>query len=285
MNQNLIEKPSIYHFTSLELFLTSYFNYKKIRNPHFSYQLWANRLEIQTPSLICMILKGTRIPSPRLATKLKIEIGLNEKESHYFDLLSSVKKNGHDVVKSVHLMGELEKSHPQKGFKLIEQDQFKTISNWYYYAILEAVECSSFVEDPTLLSRQFDFSISKEDLIDAMTTLLRLNLLKRNKKGKLQRAIGSLTTQSDRNDEGLKIFHEQSLKNALESIRTQQSHEREILGLSLCIEKAKLPKAKKKIRAFIEEFCQEFDGGSKADQIYQLECCFFRTINLTNDKA
>lgn len=281
----MFHPPSIFEFTSLESFLTKHFYFRKTKNPHFSYQVWAHRMKINAPSLLCMVIKGTRTPSPQLSKKIKSELGLNQSESKYFDLLVDVKKNGHDLIRSIELMRELETAHPQKGFRLIEQDQFRAISNWYHYAILELVEMKMFYEDLPWLVRCFDFSISEHEIKDAIETLLRLGLLERTKKGELKRVPGPVTTPSDQADEGLKIYHEQSLKNAAIAIRTQNSSEREFVGLTLCIRSAKLPVAKKKLRTFIEDFCREFDGGPSSDQVYQLETCLFRLLDLQSGSS
>lgn len=272
--------PSIFEYTSLESFLTRHFYFRKQRNPQFSYQVWAKRLQVKAPSILCMVVKGSRVPSLTLAEKIKKEMGLNEKESRYFDLLAEVKRNGQNVVRSLELMKELEQTHPQKGFRLIEQDQFRAISNWYHYAILEMVELKLFSEDYNLMSQLFEFSVTEYELREAVQTLLRLGLLQRNKYGKLIRVPGPITTGSDQADEGLKIYHEQTLKNAADSLRTQISVEREVVGLTLCIKSSRLPEAKKRLRGFVEDFCREFDGGSASDQVYQLESCFFRLIDL-----
>lgn len=280
---NKITQPSIFEFTSLDSFLTRYFYFRKQRNPQFSYQVWAKRLQINAPSILCMVVKGNRVPSLLLAEKIKNEMGLNEREFRYFNLLIDIKKNGHDVIRSLELMKELENAHPNKGFRLIEQDQFRAISNWYHYAILEMVESKLFTENYNQLSQLFEFSVAETELREAVQTLLRLGLLQRNKRGQLLRVPGPITTKSDQQDEGLKIYHEQILKNASSSIRTQKSAEREILGLTLCIKSTRLPEAKKRLRTFVEDFCREFDGGLNSDQVYQLESCFFRLIDLKKE--
>jgi uncharacterized protein (TIGR02147 family) len=273
-------KPSVFEFVSLESYLTRHFQYRKLNNPQFSYQVWAKRLSIRASSILCMVVKGNRPPSLELRDKLKTEMGLDHREARYFDLLVEVKKNGGDVTRTLQLMKELEETHPQKGFRLIEQDQFRAISNWYHYALLELIECRHFIEDPALLSQSFEFQVSELELKEAIATLLRLGLLARNKKGKLFRVPGPLITHSDQSDEGLRIYHEQTLQNARQAIRSQNSSEREINGLTLCLKAAKIPEAKKKLRSFLEDFCREFDGGESSDQVYQLESCFFRLARL-----
>jgi uncharacterized protein (TIGR02147 family) len=279
-----METPGIFHYTSLEAYLGRYVQYRKALNPSFSYASWARKLKVKSPATLHMVTKGQRSPGKELVRKIQMDLALNNDESRYFEILVGLKKHKHHLASSLELMKELEARHPEKGFKLVDHDQFRLISNWYCWALLEMVTLKGFKEDPEWITETFEFAVSSDDIKEALVTMERMQLLGRDRNGKLVRTSRPLKTTSDRANENIKKFHAQTLKNAAESLYKHTSEERNFESLTLCMSQSKMPEAKKMIREFIDEFCRKFDDPT-ANKVYQMELATFPlTRNLRENK-
>lgn len=269
-----MDQPSIFQFTALESFLGSAFQHRKALNPSYSYALWARRLGVRSAATLCMITHGQRSPGKSLAEKLKRELALGRDESRYFDILVGLKRSRNQVVPSLRLMQELEKRHPTKGFRLIDHDQFKTMANWYYWCLLEWMNLKSFKEDPEWLASHMEFPVSPAQIREALIVLERLNLVGRNRQGKLVRSSKILTTPTDVANEAIQGFHEESLVNAARSIRKHSVQERDMQCLTLALRPQQLAQAKKVLGAFLDDFCRTFDH-PQGKRVYQLQTALF----------
>ena len=269
-----MDQPGIFHFTSLEAYLSRYCQYRKAMNPSFSYAVWAKRIGVKSPATLHMVTNGKRSPGKHLVLKLTREMALNPDESRYFEILVGLKKHKNHLAPSLELMKELEEQHPDKGFKLVEHEEFKMFSNWYCWAILEMVSLKGFKEDPQWIALKLEFAVSAEDIREAMATMERLKLLGRDRNGKLVRTTRPLKTSSDKANEAIKKFHSQVLKNATDSIYKHGVDERNFEALTVCMSSANMPEAKKVIRQFIDDFCRKFDDPN-ANKVHQMELAFF----------
>ena len=236
--------------------------------------MWAKQLGLRSSSTLIMILNGQRNPGPQLTEKLCRYFRLNQQAAAYFHDLIRLAKVRTDVQLGLGVLKQLEQRHPGRGFRLLDQDTFHAISNWYCYAIRELVNVKDFREDPEWISRQLQFPVSCEKVEEALNTMLRLGLLERNARGRLVTSAQHLDTKSDAGDEGLKRYHEQLLGNAAESLRTVPSLEREVSGGCFAIREKDVKRAKELIRSFQIELCNEIEQ-KNSDRVYQIEVAFF----------
>jgi uncharacterized protein (TIGR02147 family) len=261
-------------YTDYRAFLAEYVRERKAANATWSYGVWARQLGLRSPSTLIMILNGQRHPGPRLVENLCRHFKLGKEDAAYFRDLVRLAKARSDVQLSLGLLKQLEQRHPGRGFRLLDQDSFLAISNWYCYAIRELVGLKGFREDAAWISRQLQFPVSAERVEDAIATLLRLGLLARNSRGRLIATSQHLDTKSDQGDAGLRRYHEQILAQAAQSLSTLPSREREVSGGCFAIRERDLPRAKELIRSFQIELCNELESRD-GDRVYQIEVAFY----------
>lgn len=279
-----MQSPDIFHYTTLESYLGRYFQYRKALNPSFSYALWARKLGVKSPATLHMITKGQRTPGKNLILKLKKDLALNSDEGRFFEILVDLKKHKSHLTASLELMKELESRHPDKGFKLIDHDEFKMISNWYCWALLEMMNLKGFQENPQWIVEKMEYAVSESEIREALATMERMQLLGRDRNGKLIRTSKPLKTRSDRAFEGIRNFHAQVLKNATESLHKHSVEERNFECLTLSMSSSKISDAKKMIRDFVDEFCRKFDDPN-ANRVHQMQVSLIpATLNLRESK-
>jgi uncharacterized protein (TIGR02147 family) len=154
----------------------------------------------------------------------------------------------------------------------LEEEQFKLISDWYHFAILEISELKTFKSDPIWIARSLGISVST--CREAVTRLKRLGLLVETngvlRKTKNNYAIANVASQAIRN------FHRQNLDRAKAAIESQPLSEREFRGATMAIDPKNIPLAKKKIAQFTSELMALLEEGEKK-VVYHFSSQLFRT--------
>ena len=100
----------------------------KIKNPSFSLRAFAKKLKIN-PSALSEILNGKRVISESLARRLVDNLALDPKEKQSVLSLFDQTANSGETIDDNYLE--------------LSVDHFKTISEWYHFAILSLMERSA----------------------------------------------------------------------------------------------------------------------------------------------
>lgn len=269
---------SIFRYGDYRTFLRDYHELKK-RKRGWSYSVWASQLKLRSRSTLTMILQGQRRPGPQLVAALADYFGFDEKEREHFRNLVLLSRHESDSQLSALLVGELAKNCARGGFLRLTHDKFSAISEWYYYALREMVGLEGFRENATWLAQRFRFPVSSGQIKEAIATLLRLGLLRRDRRGRLETVTAHVDTSSDFADEGLKRFHEQALENARLAVREVPPEARELQGTTFVLSAASLPRAKELLRKLRDEFCDAMEN-REGNAIYHLEIALYPVAEL-----
>lgn len=261
-------------FTDYRTFLIAHIQEMKKANPRWTYGMWARRLGLKTTSSITKIIKGEREPGEAVSQKLISYFKFRNKESQYFQDLVRLQKIKKDPRLSILLMEKMAKEHPNCAMRLLDDKTFSIISCWHYLAIREMTRMNHFQEDPDWIARQFQFKVIPREIKNAIQTLLKVGLLKRDKQGLLQIEEGRIKTSDDIASEAIKRYHEQMLENAKISLRITDVDEREFTSAMLVVNRANLPKVKAFVRQFKNQFSKTFEE-EKGDGLYQIQIQFF----------
>lgn len=265
---------NVCQFIDYRTYLAAYSQEMKQRKPHWSYGAWARSLGLKSTSSITKIIQGKREPGPRITDRLVDYFAFNDKQARYFRNLVQLRKVHQDPRVSAMLIERMEKEHPDPSLRILDNQQFLAISNWYYLAVRELCRSRFFQNDPDWISKQFLFKTASRDVKRALQVLQQLGLLKKDKANRLCLAEGRVDTANDVASEGIKQYHEQVLEHAKTAVRTVPVDEREITSTTLMMSSENLTMAKELIREFKEKFerlLEEDDG----DRLYQLQIQLF----------
>jgi uncharacterized protein (TIGR02147 family) len=268
------QRLNVHQFTDYRTFLTAYVQGNKQAKPQWSYGAWAQNLGLKTTSSITKIIQGQREPGPAITEKLIKYFGFNQKQAQYFRDLVRLEKIKNDPRLSVLLMQKMGKDHPDASLRIMDDKVFLTISNWYILALRELCRAGHFKEDPEWIAQQFHFKVTSREIRQAIEALIELQLLQRDRQGRLKIIDGRIDTTTDVASEAIKLYHEQMLTHAKEAIRKFGVKEREFTATSLLMSSKNIEKAKTLIRDFRHNFekLMEEDSG---DQIYQIQIQLF----------
>ena len=174
--------------------------------------------------------------------------------------------------KKLLLKKEIQKSQtPEDVHRLLLDDQFKLISDWYYLAILNLAKLRSNKASVKWITKRLH--IEPYQCIEALERLQRLNLLK-IEKNRLVRTSQSLTTSSELPSTAIRKHHAQNLVLAEKSLHRDPVHLREFASVTMPVNLKNLPKLKalllktrKKAADLVED--------ANATEVYTLSFQFF----------
>ena len=265
---------SVFEYVEPREYLSQVLVTKQKTNPRFSLRAWSKQIGFSSPSLLSMVLKGQRRLKPAQAVKVRKVLELKDQEARYFDFLV-LYSNASSLEEKEFYTQVLKTLKPDSNFSTLELDKFRLISDWYHMVILEMVKLKDFKDDPLWISKKLEGHITSSQIKDAIERLIRLNLLTKNKKGRLERVHKRLSTPTDFPHEGIKKFHHQMIQKALTALEDQDIHERDITANSMTTSLEKIPEAKKRIRDFRQNLAKFLDTPN-GDCTYQLNAQLFR---------
>jgi uncharacterized protein (TIGR02147 family) len=242
----------------------------KVKNPNISLRAFANRLSI-SPSSISEILNGKRRVSKKLAEKIVTKLQLDPSEQ------SSILKH-FDLKKEGQLTGSTKNITKQT--TQLDSDSFKSISEWYHFAILSLAETRDFKPESEWIANRLNIKVSKANA--AIERLLRLGMFKEANNGKLVLAKAQYRTSDEIASLALKKAHATNLELAKESLINDPIDKRDFNAMTMAIDVNKLPEAKELIREFKEKMCDILESGHKSE-VYKVCIQLFPLSNVKEE--
>ncbi len=244
------------------------------RNPRYSLRAFAASLEVDS-SVCSQILSGKRVPAAILAKRLMEKLGLDIREQDAF--LKSIGKTKlrqglkrvSPKLRSLAAAPETATLYTRRDLSL---DAFRAVGNWYYYAILELTKLADFDESPKWIARSL--GISETEAAIAIDRLLELEMLERVD-GNLRKTSGSfytadphLTTAAHRQRQ------KEILQKSITALETVPITARNHSAMTVAIDPALIPEAKKRISAFLQDLSQ-FLESTGAKEVYEIHLGLF----------
>jgi len=230
------------------------------------------------PSTMTEILNGKRNLSAEKAFQVAQNLRLQNEETEYFCLLVQLNGTKKDELKStlqsrLHVLQPTEKTHD------LSVDQFRLISEWYHYAILEILQLKAFDQSPKNIGRRL--GISSIEVEAALERLTRLKLIKADNNGRFSKSKNRVAANGANPNTALRKFNKQMLEKAIESIETQTLKEKFIGSETIPFDPSQLDEAKELAEEFFNKLIKLSARGKNRTEVYNFGVQFF---NLTKAK-
>lgn len=238
----------------------------RLRNPSYSLRAFSRRLKI-SPAALSEILNGKRDISLKLATKIMKNLGAEPQINH--DVLASFqeKKGSRSQGKSAGKTKDLKESIQAANFKILPTDQFRTIADWYHFAILSLFETTSAPHDPQGIANRL--GVRSSEIAVALERLERLGMILRAADGRYSLTGEQFHTSDGILSTAIKASHAQSFQLAQKSLEEDPIPLCDFTSLTMAINLEKLAKAKKMIREFRMNLARELEVDER-DEVYML---------------
>jgi uncharacterized protein (TIGR02147 family) len=204
------------------------------------------------PSTVSQILSGKRKCSQKIVAKVFERLSISP------GLRNSILL-GEEAISDIH--GGL------PSYQQLTADAFAVIADWYHYALLELTFVKSFQSSPRWIAKTLGISPAEASM--AIERMVRLGLLEK-RHGKLCKTAAFLSNGPDGfTAPALRELQRQLLQKALHAIDHVPIEEKDITSMTMAIDPAKLPEARKRIRNFRRELCAFLEQGPRL-RVYNL---------------
>jgi len=141
-------------YTDFREYLKDYYEKKKRVNPHFSYQLLAQKAGFKNREFFFAIMKGKKRLSTLRCLKLSEALGHTGKEKDYFVNLVGATQAEDVDEREYFLMQMLKiKGETLTATQQIKINQYEFFSTWYHEAIRSVIGMYRFTDDYEWLGR------------------------------------------------------------------------------------------------------------------------------------
>ncbi len=226
----------------------------RIKNPSYSLRAFARKLRLPA-SALSEVMSGKRRVSRKAAEKIADRLLLDPEKKN--ELLNSI-----PTARKRRASGVLTQPADLKSVQ-ITMDHFRSISEWYHFGILSLAETRGFKSDTQWIAARL--GLNKTTAQQAIERLVRLNMLTRCNDGELKVSGESYTTPDETADISLRKSHAATLELARQSLENDPVDARDFTAITMAIDPAKLPEAKKMIRIFRDQLCAHLNSGETTE--------------------
>ncbi len=217
------------------------------KNPYYSLRAFAHFLEIDHSTLSQMI-RGKRKITPAMQLRLGSKLGLGPNELKRFD--------------------------PTLNYSEVTLDLFEITSEWYYFAIMELMFVKGFKPEAKWISERL--GVNLEETKAAILRLVKAGFISIDDDGRwIDTSAKNVTTlDHDLTSPAHIKMQTQLLEKAVDAMGKYSLEKRSQTGMTMAIDKKKLPKAKEMIIKFQRELCAFLEDGQQ-DDVYHLGISLF----------
>lgn len=229
----------------------------RARNSAYSLRAMSRRLKI-SPAALSEILNGKRDISAKLADKILKNLSIDPHKRA--ETLAA-------FAKGAELQLRDSENTKTRDVAVLSADQFKTVAEWYHFAILCLFETSSAPQNPVEIARRLGVRSTEINL--ALDRLVRLGMLIQDDAGAYHLTDAQFHTTDEVASAAIRASHSQTFQMAQRSLEEGQLDRSDFTSLTMAINPDKMAKAKKLIREFRTNIAKELEVDPK-QEVYML---------------
>jgi uncharacterized protein (TIGR02147 family) len=242
-------------------------------NPRYSLRAFARKLGL-SPGGLSQILARKKKLSLSRAYEISEALALEGKEKEYFLLLAQLEGAGSLAAKA-ELHDRLRRLRPRSSpAQSLAVEQFRMISEWYGFAILELVSSFGAAWSAPRIAQYLGVSRAEVDAM--LERLVRLELIERRPDGSFSRLANRLLVSSPMPSEAVTRYFLGVIDLARESVRTQGPTERVAGTEVFAFDPAQLEAVRAMTDEYLESLRQLARQGKSQTEMYQAFVDVFR---------
>ena len=265
---------SIFTYIDYRRFLNDYYKEKKRTCRHFSYRYFALKAGFTSPVFLKLVIEGKRNLSRTMIHRFGDAIGLNPKQSCFFEHLvlfnqakTSMEKQEHYAV-MVSMIGRVAE-------RQVEIDQYEYFSHWYTPVIRELICTNGFKGDGGKLAAMIIPPIKPKEARASIDLLLRLKLVERAPDGSFRRTFAALHGSAETSAISLRSFNRQMVERAIEAIDTMPADRRHASGVTAGVSRQTYNVIEAEIEAFKDRIIAIANNDEGSEYVCQLNIQLF----------
>ena len=222
-----------------------------------------------------MVLKGQRLPSREMILRLANDFHLSKSEQLYFELLVSLERNKKARTRYATYFRRARKASPETTARAFHRCGYLLSDRQVVLPCDQATGRNALIqEDSAWIRKRLRNKVTGTEIRTAIQTMIKLNLLERDKRGTLRVKAKNLRTSSDIPSGAIRSHHMQMMLRAIEATQEQRVEEREITSITIQMDRKHFESAKKRLREFRDQFNKEYSS-EVSDSVWQLNIQLF----------
>jgi len=273
---------AIFEYFNFRCYLADYYAHQKANHKHFSYRYFSNKIGYKSKDFIYRVINKEWPISESSAGKIAQAIGLDEKETEYFEYLVRFNQGKTAAEKNKHfkrLLQFKEKSSVTYKAKQLQAHQYDFFSKWYIPVVFNLLSIIEFRGKFPELAKLVKPKISAKEARGAVNTLVALGLAKCDEDGLYFLTDESISTGNELSSMGLLNFYLKGTELAGEAIANLPRDERHVSGVTVSVSKKTYLDLAEKINTVRQELAKMADNCTDPDRVYQLN---FQMIPLSS---
>ncbi|WP_413561546.1 TIGR02147 family protein [Bdellovibrio sp. HCB209] len=155
---------------------------------------------------------------------------------------------------------------------VLSLEQFKAVADWHHFAILALLNTKDFRGTGKWIGERL--GIPTEVAKESFQRLLKLGFINKENGKYVAVNDGDISTPHDVPSQAVRENHRQQLHLAAMALTSQTVEEIEFQNASIPILKSDIPKAKKRLRLFMDQFIRDLEK-NPGEEVYQVNLQFY----------
>ncbi len=235
--------PQLIAYLDYRAFLRDWFTWRKAANPRFSHRMFARLAGQRSPSLLLHVIDGKRNLTAATTRSFARALKLDREDTTFFEALVQLDQATTDDERN-EAWSRISTTRRFRAARRIEGAAFQCLSHWYYAAIHELANRPDFQADPRWLARTLRPRVTPTEARQALDCLQTLGLLVPDERGRLRPADASLITPHEVAGLAVHNYHRGMIDRARDSIDNADPDERHLLGVTVSVPAALVPRLK-----------------------------------------
>jgi len=227
-----------------------------------------------------LVIDGQRNLSPHSVEKFAKAFKLNKRETRYFRELVQFNQ-AKSIDEKMHFVENLSLMAPKVEVWQRQKATYHYYLHWYMVPLRELVGTSDFQEDLQWISRRFKGAIREREVQKGLLALLQLGMIQRDPDGTLRQKQNVVQTEPEVYGVFMAQFHQEMIKQALDSIEKVPGKRREISSLTFSTDQKTFHLMKQEIHVFKQKMIALIENETEGDEVYQFN---FQLFPLTQSK-
>jgi uncharacterized protein (TIGR02147 family) len=264
----------VFEFRDYRQFLRAYYETARAAGQAVTLRAFSKRAGLRSPNYLKLVMDGARNLTPSMAARFAEASNLQGEAGEYFCELVSFNQ-AKTAAERATAYERVRRFARYRKVHTLDAAQEAYHSSWYLPAVRELVTHRDFREDPRWIARQLFPPIAPREAERALATLLELQLLRRNKDGRLEQAEPLVKTPDGPLGHHVVSYHRCMLDRAKAALDEVPRDEREIAALTLCLSRKQFVELKQHLERFRAELLQGYVTGPDATRLVQVNLQLF----------
>jgi len=246
--------PDVFGYLDYRAYLRDYYAYRKEHGTTFSFRAFSRRAKLRSPNYLKLVMDGARNLTREMAARFAEACGLRGEDAAYFADLVAFNQASSGTERNAAYQ-RLTGFRRYRSLHKLELAHAAYHSTWYLPAVRELAARSDFKDDPGWIARRMFPRITKAEAAEAVSTLLALGLLVREK-GKVKQGEPLVSTGPETKGLHIHSYHRMMMNRAAEAIDLVRASDRDVSALTLCLGDDGLARLKERLQRFRRELLE-----------------------------